>query len=275
MRAWVGLILLPGMTVGAELGGSNFIPGFYGDFGMAQLGGAGGYLNNFLGYYHVEGSDMLLDMPGLIGVTDWKFLGGRYALAVYPALMYARSGHHAQGGYSDMYIVPLAWSWQSGDWSVLAYQGVVVPSGFYGAQRAANLGRNYWTFDSNVAVTRLFDDGTYELSVNLGVMANTQNNATQYRTGTEFHADYLVGYHPNSAWALGVAGSYYLQTESDSGRGVGTVVDGEVATLGPAVMYTFKAGEREVSVSVKWLREIAANNHALGDYLLVRSIMAF
>lgn len=275
MRTWCGLILLPGITVGAELGGSNFIPGFYGDFGMAQLGGAGGYLNNFLGYYHAEGSDMLLDMPGLIGVTDWRMLGGRYAFAVYPAVMYSRSGQHAQGGYADMYIVPLAWSWQSGDWSVLAYQGIVPTSGVYRANRAVSLGRNYWTFDSNVAVTRMFAAGHYELSINLGVMVNTQNNATDYRTGSEFHADYLLGYHLGHGLALGVAGSYYLQTESDSGRGVGAVVDGEATTLGPAVMYTFKPGDREVTVSVKWLREIAANHHPPGDYLLVRSVLAF
>lgn len=275
----------------SEFGGSNYVPGFYGDFYMAVLGQAGVYLNNFMGYYHAAGggdsSDMLLDMPGLIGVTDYRVLGARYALALFPAAMYsnyrtgataARPGRFTeQAGAGDMYVVPLALSWQGPGWSVLAFQAVVPPSGNYSARRDLNLGRNTWSFDSNVSATWMFDRDTYEISANLGVMANTQNADTDYRTGTEFHFDYLLGYHFSPAWALGVAGSYYAQTASDSGQGVPPfVVDGAFATLGPAGMYTFKTGGgREVTVSVKWLHELGVNNHLSGDYLLVRTIFQF
>ena len=275
----------------SEFGGSNYVPGFYGDFYMATLGGAGVYLNNFLGYYHAAAdgvsSDMVLDMPGIIGVTDYQILGARYALAVFPAAMYSNSRTSGsagsgrrfteQAGLGDMYVVPLALSWQGEDWSILAFQGIVPPTGTYAANRDLNLGRNSWSFDSNVSVTRLFAGGAYEVSANVGYMVNTQNAATDYRTGSEFHFDYLLGYHFTETVGVGVAGSYYTQTEADSGRGVPAFpVNGESATVGPAAMYTFRGdGGREVTVSVKWLHEFGVNNHTAGDYLLVRTILAF
>lgn len=285
------LALWPCLATASEFGGSNYMPGFYGDFGMASLGPAGFYLNNFLGYYHASangtGGDMLLDMPGLIGVTDWHALGGRFAWALYPAGMYSNATFAAtptsprkfteQAGAGDMYVVPAALNWEGEGWSLLAFQGIVPPSGNYSASRDLNLGRNYWSFDSNLSVTRLFAGGDFEFSGNVGIMVNAQNPATDYRTGTELHLDYLLGYHLNPVVSLGVAGSYYTQLEADSGKGVPDfLADGEAATIGPAAMATLKVGEgQELNLAAKWLHEVTASNHTPGDYVLVRTILGF
>lgn len=292
LGSWLlaGLIGAPLLVGGSEFGGSNYMPGFYGDFYMASLGGAGVYFSNFLGYSHATGkgaaSDMVLEMPGLIGVTDQSVLGGRYLWAFYPSLMYSNT-HFAETasaprrftesiGPGDMYFVPVGVAWEFGDWSVVAFEGLVMPTGVYRPSRDVVLGRNSWAFDSNVMATRLFDGGAYEISFDVGYMVNTQNPNTDYRTGSEFHFDYLLGYHFSARGAVGVAGSYYAQTERDSGPGVvGAPVLGQSATVGPALMYTFPLGQREVSVAAKWLHEFTANNHALNDYILVRTVLAF
>jgi len=289
---WSGLLaglVLSASASASEFGGSNYIPGFYGDFQMAVFT-PGLFLNNFLGYYGVEGngisSDMVLEMPGLMGVHEFDSLDGRYLWAIYPAAMYANYGVAAtatrdstftqRAGPGDMYLVPLGWTWDDDDWAVTAFQGIVAPTGSFSNSQTVNLGRDYWTFDSNVMGTWMFADKAFEISVDAGFMLNTQNDATDFHTGSEFHFDYLLGYHPAPAWALGVAGSYYTQIEGDSGRGAPPLlIDGEAATLGPAVMYTFKAGEREVSVALKWLHEISVNNHLPGDYILMRTMFQF
>ena len=283
-----GLVLTASASA-SEFGGSNYIPGFYGDFQMAVFT-PGLFLNNFLGYYGVEGngisSDMVLEMPGLMGVHEFDSLDGRYLWAIYPAAMYANYGVAAtatrdstftqRAGPGDMYLVPLGWTWDDDDWAVTAFQGIVAPTGSFSNSQTVNLGRDYWTFDSNVMGTWMFADKAFEISVDAGFMLNTQNDATDFHTGSEFHFDYLLGYHPAPAWALGVAGSYYTQIEGDSGRGAPPLlIDGESATLGPAVMYTFKAGVREVSVALKWLHEISVNNHLPGDYILMRTMFQF
>ena len=72
----------------AEGGSSQYLPGFYGDFGMGTSSASGTYLNNFFGYNWGSNNDssnsLLFELPGIIRVTETKILDGIYSFGFYP-----------------------------------------------------------------------------------------------------------------------------------------------------------------------------------------------
>ena len=272
----------------SENNNSNYVPGFYGDFGMALKQESGWYLDNFaMGYTAVAadfGSNSVLELPGIGYATDTKIAGGNYALSIYPGVVYAENNYtksdskqqSARVGAGDIYAIPIQLSWQFGDVSVLAFEGLSIPVGSYRKNRDLNTGLNYWTFDSNISLTWQPDNESYDFSLNLGYMVNTENTTTHYRTGNELHLDYMAGYYLTEKLGAGITGTYYRQIIQDSGGGVTVdAVQGESSSIGPVLMYTIKLDGRDVNFSAKWLHEYNVNNHAPGDYAIVRTTFNF
>ena len=77
-----------------------------------------------------------------------------------------------------------------------------------------------------------------ELSVLPGLMINTMNPATDYRSGTEFHLDFMVNQFVADDIAVGIQGYWYKQIDGDSGAGAtfGPFM-GESFGMGPAVLW--------------------------------------
>ena len=67
-----------------------------------------------------------------------------------------------------------------------------------------NIGRNYWSFDTVMAATWFNAETGTELSVIPGLMMNTENPDTNYRTGTEFHVDAVANQFLSETFAVGV-----------------------------------------------------------------------
>ena len=267
-------------TLASEGGGSNYLSGFYGDFGMAVMPDKGTFLNNFLAAFRDRSGNYLsfVEMPGILHVTEHRLLGGRYIVGLYPGLLGVedRSGSDSQSrlGLGDFYLIPVALNWQWGELTALAYEGIVAPTGRY-RKGELNSGRNVWTFDHILSLTWSLPVRS-ELSVTLGYMNNLENTATHYRSGDEFHFDYLLGHYLRNDIAVGVAGSYYLQTTADQAPGdLDAVPRSEAATIGPALMYMPRLGGRDVTFSLKWLHEFGVVGRPAGDYLVVRTFMEF
>ena len=89
----------------------------------------------------------------------------------------------------------------------------------YNASDSVYVGRNYWSFDSILATTWFNPESGTELSAVGGIMVNTENNATNYRTGTELHVDLVANQFISENVALGLRGYYYTQLTGDSGSG--------------------------------------------------------
>ena len=284
----VACLVNPTAGNAAEYGSSQYLPGFYGDFGMATTPASGTYLSNFLGYNWAENktdeATLLFELPGVMHVSETKILGGTYSAGFFPYVL--RNAYTTKndgikremerGGAGEMYGVPISLSWQWKELSFVAFEGIVVPTGAYDKDRLLNAGRNSWTFDNNVGVTWNPDDGKYDFSMMFGYMVNTENNATKYRTGDEVHVDYSAGYYILPSLGIGVTGSYYRQVTADSGTGVpADTINGEYSSIGPVVTYTVKMGDRDVSFSAKWLHEYDVNNHIAGDYAILRTGLKF
>ena len=263
-----------------EGGGSNYLPGFYGDFAMAVMPEKGTFFNNFFAAYQDRPgqSGTILEMPAILHATGQKLLGGNYIMGIYPGLVATAYDTGTQTmsrfGLGDTYLIPLALNWQWQNFSALFYEGILAPTGYY-EKDALNAGRNLWTFDHILSLTWTLPADN-ELSVTLGYMNNLKNPATDYKSGDEFHFDYMLGHYFNPQLALGIAGSHYRQTTADRAPASLIITEySEASTIGPVVMFTPHISDRDVTVSLKWLHEFGVQGRAAQDYLVWRLFMPF
>lgn len=274
------IILCKNTVYAGEAGDSNYLPGFYGDFAMADMPGPGTYFNNFLlAYTDTERkSGTVLEMPGLIQVTDYEIFGANLLAGVFPGIIatYDHSSEQrtTRAGLADSYLMPLGLNWHWKNLKILAFEGIIAPTGRYRNDQL-NSGRNIWTFDHNVALTWYLQKHN-ELSITAGYMNNLKNPDSKYRSGDEFHIDYTIGHHLPNGFALGIAGSYYRQIGTDRApKNVMVPERGEASTVGPVVLFTTKMDEQEITMSLKWLHEFEAKGRERQNYLMWRIFMNF
>lgn len=267
-------------THATEGGGTNYLPGFYGDFGMAAFPKPGTYFSNFAAAYQDIHSQTgtLLEMPGILHLSTQQFLGGNFVFGAFAALMASRdsggSNNADRFALGDFYFVPGGLNWDWGDVKAFWFEGVVVPTGRY-ELGDFNTGRNYWTFDHNVLLTWSLPADN-ELSVAIGYMNNLENPASHYQSGDEFHFDYNVGHYIGQAFAIGISGSYYQQTTHDSAPVDASVPEaGEATSIGPSLMYMPKINGKDSAISLKWMREFNVTGRAPQEYLICRFQLPF
>ena len=198
---------------------------------------------------------------GLTAFAVYEYLAGSYAFAAAypgrpPAGRRRRAGdrhgkheHHARHaacsdsfpasdtdtGFGDMLLTPFAFYWSFGELNVKLSQWVVAPTGHYYVNSLINVGRNYWAFDTQLGITWFHKATGTELTVLPGIMLNTTNPATDYKSGNEFHLDFMANQFLAPTFALGVQGYWYKQIDGDSGSG---------AVLGPFMGKSFGLGPR-------------------------------
>ena len=130
-----------------------------------------------------------------------------------------------------------------------------------------NLGLNHWGFDTTLAVTYLNPETGIEVSVAPGVIFNTENDKTNYQTGTEFHLDFTANQFLSETFALGLRGYYYKQITGDSGSGARLGdFQGESFGLGPGFIWFPEFASGKLPVLGKWIHDFDATNRFKSDY---------
>jgi hypothetical protein len=298
----VAITLVAGLLIGAppvhaaEGGGSNYAPGLYGDFGVAVAPEPGFYLRHDLYFYGGDGggarftefgeirADLEADAATYIfnglKVLDRKVLGGRYAFGGCVPVVYSDLSANVvvedqlfsidadRAAIGDMGIIPVSLFWTFGNLHLNVYESIIAPTGSYDPNRDVDAGLNYWSFDTNVALTYLNPKSGFEISFDLGHIYNTENSDTDYQTGQEIHLDYMVNKFLSDTFALGLQGFFYEQITGDSGSGalLGDF-EGEAAGIGPALMWTTKVKKTDLTIGVKWLHEYHTEKRLEGDHL--------
>jgi len=304
-----GLTLLcasaPFNTFAAEGASSHYLPGAVGDIFLAVPPEPGLQAANMFWYQTgstdialIEGQvslgidlDLFLNLTSLTYTFETPVLGGRYTMGV--AIPF---GHAALDGelvgplggsigfsddsfdLSDIAFIPFQLSWSSDPWSFKLWHSIVAPTGGYDTSGTdlANLGRNHWSFDTVAAVTWFNPDSGTEMSVAPGVMVNTENSATDYRTGTEFHVDFVANQFVSETFALGLRGYYYEQLTGDSGSGaVLGDFKSESFGVGPGFVWLPKAGGGRLTVLGKWMHDFSAENRLESDYFTLTGAWQF
>jgi len=130
-----------------------------------------------------------------------------------------------------------------------------------------NLGRNYWGFDTTAASTYFNADIGTEVSIAPGILANTRNDDTNYKTGTEFHLDFMVNQFLFESFAIGVRGYFYRQLTGDSGSGaVLGDFKGEAVGIGPGFIWLPEFAEGKLVVQGKWMTDVHSEKRFDSDY---------
>ncbi|MGE5506140.1 MAG: transporter [Actinomycetota bacterium] len=205
-------------------------------------------------------------VPRVIYITKYQILGADWGVqAMMPiARQYVRmnGSSDTRTDMGDLLLDPIMLGWHSKNWHFGAGIDVYLPTGQYDKNKLSNIGRNYWTVEPLASVTYLADNG-FEASAKAMYDINTENGATKYASGDEFHVDYAVGLHVGEDWTLGLGGYYYQQVTGDrqDGSQLSTSNDGRAIALGPVVKYSLG----RLAFTAKWEHEIEVRNRPQGE----------
>jgi len=285
-------------TNAAEGAFSNYFPGAYGSLlpGVApKPGWVGANLNLLYGGkadravlqgrldIDVKTTAFYSLLQGL-HVLEAPMIGGYFAMGGYVPLGYASlesslgslTVSNDEFALGDVGIIPASFYWNTGNFNFNLYELIIAPTGQYNLGASVNIGRNYWSFDTVLALTWFNAESGTEISVVPGLMFNTANPDTNYRTGTEFHVDFMLNQFLSDTFAIGFHGFAYTQISGDSK--VGALLGGfkgEAVGIGPAFSWIPKSGGGNLAITGKWLHDIKAKNRISGDYGIISLSMQF
>jgi hypothetical protein len=190
----------------------------------------------------------------------------------------SRTGTRSNLG--DLVVMPLMLNYNvSANLNVNFRLGFYLPTGDYGTGRLANTGKNFYTTEPTIAVVYLGAKNGREASLYTGVDFNSENNATHYQSGTQFHLDGTLAQHLPLLGGLagvGLTAFYYQQVSGDSGSGatLGSFQATDVG-LGPVGSYVRKLGKVDFIAELKWLHEVYTKNRLQGDTAFLKIVFKF
>ncbi|MCZ6717908.1 MAG: transporter [Gammaproteobacteria bacterium] len=280
-------------AIAAEGGSSLYIPGGAGDVLIALSPEPGLQVANSV-YTQVASVDravlrgavdlgidltVVLNFLAAAYTFEKPVLGGTYTIAAIIPFGYASLDVSATGfggsasasdnsfNLADIAIVPLQLNWTAGNFHFKFAEVIIAPVGGYDVKNLVNLGRNYWAFDTIGAVTWFNPGSGTEVSIAPGIMVNLRNDATDYKTGTEFHVDFTVNQFLSKNFALGLRGYYYRQLTADSGSGARLGdFKGESLGLGPGFLWQPKFADGKLSIVAKVMFDVTATNRFKSTY---------
>lgn len=293
-KCWLAGAMVLGMALQAAAteGGGGAYPNGAEGFMTGALPPPGQYIVNYSTYYSAEsfkGGDghtagmpmdfdlhVFADTVRFINVTDVDVLGGQWAQQIFVPIVWMDVKYTTFSqtkdknfGLGDIIVDPFVVGWHKPPFHWVVGLDTYVPTGKYDDESAANLGRNYWTFEPVAGVTYL-NEGGQEVSAKLMYDFNTENEQTEYISGQEFHTDFVAAQHCGN-WAAGLGGYWYHQTTNDrqGGEQVAGGNQGRQLALGPQVSYQCC----KVNFSLAWDRELASKNRPQGDKIWLKAVL--
>ena len=182
-------------------------------------------------------------------------------------------------GIGDLTIVPVLLGWKDGDLQYDFLLPIFAPTGSYELGRLGNPGLNYWTFDPTVGVSYNNAKSGLNAAVHLGYAMNTENNATNYKSGNYLTVDASIQQIMplgSGFFNFGAEGWYFQQVTCDSGSGATLgCFKGRTAGIGPVLGYIQPIGQSKLLFEFKWLPELETKNRLNGDYIWLKMVYKF
>ena len=247
----------------------------------------------------IKGGELALDVQadvnavviGGVYTFEKKVLGAYYSVGTYVPYIEmdvkatvvvdtldtgraTKTQRDAVSGLSDITVIPLMMAWKSDLWQYSFVLPVYTPTGDYKVGRLANQGLNYWTVDPSVGASYNNPETGFNFAVNGGMTFNTENNDTNYKSGSVFHIEASVQQLlPLGKGYLGVGlnAFVYEQVSGDSGSGA-TLGDfkGSSAGIGPVLTYILPTSAGNGLLEFRWLPELSTDNRIEGDYIWLK-----
>lgn len=209
--------------------------------------------------------------PRLVWVTGRSVLGGQLAFHVVAPLldvdMHAGTGHWKSQGLGDMTVGAALGYHVSDSLHYLVALDIVAPTGRYDPADPSSLGKNYWTAQPVLAVSRVKSHG-WNVDLKTICDLNGSNHRTDTRSGQALHADYALGWGLGNGWVLGVGGHAYRQVTADSGPNAAGKA--RAVALGPALKYDSGRGW---FVTAKLQKEFDVRNRPRGQQFYLKAVL--
>jgi hypothetical protein len=264
-------------------------PGFIWQTGfLAYSGEIEGSVQTPIGGELVAGLDVDLSLFTATGIYVWQDDNPRWDFASMITVPYIMVDVDAQAGIGglqamgqdddsdlfDLFFAPIIASWHKSEvehWSFALY--AYAPTADYEVGRLANPGLNVWTWIPSVGYTRLFKQGTVELSGLVGVEFYSENDDTGYQNGEIFRLDLLAMKRYANGWGLGLVGGMIEQLSGDDGGALTELTNGfEGHSLGAglAASWTRKTSRgNQIDLNLRWVSEFDVENRFEGDAALL------
>jgi hypothetical protein len=182
-------------------------------------------------------------------------------------------------GLGDLTLVPVLLGWKADDWQYDFLMPIYAPTGSYQTGRLGNTGLNYWTVDPIVGVAYSNTRSGLTAAAHLGYAINTENDATQYKSGNVLHLDTAVQQIlplGSGMATVGLEAWYFQQLTCDSGAGATLgCFKGRTAGIGPVLGYIQPIGNEKLLFELKWLPELNTENRLKGDYVWLKMVYTF
>jgi len=168
-------------------------------------------------------------------------------------------------------VLVAALGWQVADKTHVAISSQVnVPVGEYRERRLANLAFHRWAVDTSVGISWHDAEAGWDISSKAGVTFNGTNEATNYKTGTEFHLEGSVEKIFSRAVSAGIQAYHFSQITGDSGSGAFLGSNkGKVTGLGATAAYNFMLGPAPVSARLRLFKEFDAVRRLRAETLML------
>ncbi len=158
--------------------------------------------------------------------------------------------------------------WNSGNLHVQSGVTGYLPIGDYTEGALANVARHRLAADFYAAVTWLHPEWGIDVSNTVGITFNAENEATNYKTGNEFHWEGAITKQLTESFSVGLVGYYYKQLTGDrSPPAIHAILGdfkGEIAGIGAQIGYNFQIGPAPVSTRLRYSHQFNATNHMEG-----------
>lgn len=152
----------------------------------------------------------------------------------------------------------------------------MLPRLAYDVGFSPNIGLNRPGIDTGWAFTYI-DQGT-KLQFNgaAGVTFNFENDATNYKSGNEFHFEWAIGREFAPGLLIGVVGYNYRQLTGDSGAGaVLGDFKGRVDAIGPGLSYTTLIRTTPLILNLRHYQEFHADHRFEGSTSIASATLRF
>jgi hypothetical protein len=223
---------------------------------------------------HITGLPVLGSYWGFGAITQLRI--ATQSLRVGPVGMSVAPQRSTVGGLGDLIVLPIMLNWNFGQFHLATALAFYAPTGSYDRQRIINIGTNRWAVEPDVGLTWMDEEHGRHASVFVGYTINSENTASDYRSGQEFHADFAFAQHLPEGFVVGMAGYALQQTTADSGHGaIFGAFRGRVLALGPLVGKTVDLRKVPVAFTAKYDFEFAAQNRSTGNELWLTGALRF
>jgi hypothetical protein len=266
---------LPTVTVGIPIGA---LPpaGFYASDDNVIITGA---FKNNSGNSTGANVNTYLNIPSVLWVPGWSFLGATYGAAIiqpYAMQSLNFSGLLGRGpaegpagsqstssGLFNTIISPLNLSWNvhplffKVGFSVYINDGDSVHGSGSGLSAPAN---NFWTFEPDFAITYL--ENGWNFTGHFVFDFNTNDTLTNYQSGDVFYLDWTAS-KAVGKWTWGIGGNFTQQFTCDTGSGdLSGCNEIQHVDLGPLMGYNFGPAE----INLKAMFGLKAENTANASF---------